>query len=153
MVVIVVFRLRDKGGRAYMTAMTCSARNGHIGVRNFRDVFGVDGLDHFHHHARRSFLRLGVVGKVEPGPPVRCKVLRVCSVACAAFGAELGFPLMHQLVHLLAGHGFGQDLKVGWRRSRRMRAVLCRSCWCSGWRLSESGRGQGQSRAQNKGSI
>src|SRR6202034_1248707 len=45
---------------------------------------------------------------------------RIGSVASAALGPQRGFPLMHQLVHLLAGHGFGQDLEIGGSGRGRM---------------------------------
>jgi hypothetical protein len=76
-------------------------------VVDLADILRVDLLNHPDHQAGSGFLRLRVISEVEARATVGSNVLRVGRMATAALGAEVGLPLVHQLMNFVAGHGFG----------------------------------------------
>jgi hypothetical protein len=111
--VIVVFYGRLEGLGAEVAAVAGAAGDRFAGVFNLADVLAVDLLGHLVHEACGGLFWLGVVGVVEARAAIGADVLGIGGVAGGAVCAEVGFPLVHELVDLLAGHGFGQDLEIG----------------------------------------
>jgi len=128
----------DEWLRPQMAAMTGAAGYGRLGVGHLGHVVDIDVLGHFVHQASGRLFFLGVIGKVEPRTSVRADVLRVGRVAGAAMRAEGTFPLLHDLVHLLAGQILGQHFEIGGcgigaRRARSARAGCCGEEVCGAW--------------------
>lgn len=120
---IVIWR-SDEWRGIEVAAMAGGALNRPSGVFDFADVLRIDLLDHSHHQAGRVFFRLRVVGEVETRLAIGADVLRIGRMASAALGAKRSLPLVHQLVNLVAGHGFRQDLQVGRRRCRTVSMLV-----------------------------
>jgi len=128
-VVMIVIRRRYERAGIQMAAMTCAACYRQARVVDFADVLRVDLLDHSHHQACGSFLRLRVVGEVEARLAIRANVFWVDRMASAALGAKRGLPFVHELVHFVAGHGFRQNLEVGRRRCRTVTMLVFMGRW------------------------
>jgi hypothetical protein len=138
---IVIFLRRREDRRIEMSAMARSARYPHAGVLNLLHVIPVDVVYHPVHQPRRSLLRLGVVGKIQPWFSVGPDVLGIGSVTGTALGAQRGLPLVHQLVNLLSRHGLRKDFQIGRRGFLVMMMLFGRRLLgCGG--LGKSGNGK-----------
>ena len=102
-----------------MAAVAGPARHHGFGVIGFTrlfdlaDVILVDVHHHPVHQPRRVLLRLGVIGEVQRPPAVRHFFVRIRGMAGCAFRSQFGFPLVHQLVHLLPRHVLGKHFQIG----------------------------------------
>lgn len=127
MVLMLMLGRRNEGLRVEMPAMAGSTGDllGCLGVvvlaLHLRGVVLVDLHGHFEHEARGLFFGLGVVGKIQRRTSIGHLAGGIHCVAGVALHTELAFPLMHDVVYLVAGEGLGQHLKVLRRGSRRMR--------------------------------
>lgn len=114
-VVVIVIRRRNEGLGREVASMTSGATDWRASVLKLADVIRVDTVDHLDHQAGGGFFGLRVIGEVEHGASVGTLFDRVGGVAGGALSAQSGFPLVHDLVHLLAGECLGQNLEVGGR--------------------------------------
>ena len=101
-------------------------------IGKLREVFCVEVVGHFDHHACLVLDRVGVGGEVvAPG-------LRVSGVTERAVDAEVALVLMHDLDDFVPSDVFGKSLDVGWIGTRP-------SGWsrglCCGRVLSQGNRG------------
>lgn len=110
---IMIFLGRREDRRIKMTAMARPATHRHARILHLAHVVRVDVLDHFVHQPCRVLLRLRVIGEIQPRFPVGANVFGIGGMAGAALSAQRGFPLVHEVVNLLAGHGLREDLEVG----------------------------------------
>ncbi len=144
MIVIMIFG-RFEGLRAEMAAMAGAAGDRIARVVHLADVLGVDLLGHLVHKPSGGFLRLGVIGEVQTWASVGANVLGIGGMAGGAASAKVRFPLVHDLMNLVAGKVLGQDLEIGgrWIRGMDVRRGRLRSRCLSGGLLSGVHRAEG----------
>ena len=105
-----LLRLRDKYFRVFHAAMAGAAGDGvgGLAVAQLCEVFGVEVVGHFDHHACLVLDRIGVGGEVV------ALGFRVSGVTERTVDAEVALVLVHDLDDFVACDVFGKNLDVGW---------------------------------------
>ena len=100
------------------------------------------------HQPRRGLFLLGVVGKVEARSSIGANVVRIGGMAGVAMRAQRGFPLVHDVVNLLAGQGLWQNFEIG-RRGIFSGCGGAACAGCLGSARSLGNRGDGKAGSQS----
>lgn len=147
---VFVVRRRNELLWRQVTPMAGAASHRLTRVVNHVDILGIDLFDHLVHETRGSLFLLGVVREIQARLAVGPDVIGIGRMTGAALGAQRRLPLVHEIVDLLAGHCFRQDLEIGRRRCFTVESRRSDPCGLLGRRRSLCKRSDGESSSQQR---